>query len=45
MNFEYSPKVQSFKAELNRFMEDHILPNDRRWHEIVHSGAYPSEVF
>lgn len=44
MNFEYSPKVQSFKAELNRFMEDHILPNDRRWHEIVHSGAYPSEV-
>ncbi|MBN9551770.1 MAG: acyl-CoA dehydrogenase family protein [Alphaproteobacteria bacterium] len=44
MNFEYSPKVQSFKAELNRFMEDHILPNDRRWHEIVNSGAYPSEV-
>lgn len=44
MNFEHSPKVQSFRTELNRFMEDHILPNDRRWHEIAHSGAYPSEV-
>ncbi|RUU51672.1 acyl-CoA dehydrogenase, partial [Mesorhizobium sp. M2C.T.Ca.TU.002.02.1.1] len=44
MNFEYSPKVQSFRTELNRFMEEHILPNDRRWHEIVHSGIYPSEV-
>jgi acyl-CoA dehydrogenase len=44
MNFEHSPKVQSFKAELDRFMEQHILPNDRRWHEIVHAGAYPSEV-
>jgi acyl-CoA dehydrogenase len=44
MNFEYSPKVQSFRTELNRFMEEHILPNDRRWHEIVYSGIYPSEV-
>lgn len=44
MNFEYSPKVQSFRTDLNRFMEEHILPNDRRWHEIVHSGIYPSEV-
>lgn len=44
MNFEYSPKVQSFRTQLNRFMEEHILPNDRRWHEIVHSGIYPSEV-
>lgn len=44
MNFEHSPKVESFKTELTRFMEDHILPNDRRWQEIVHSGTYPSEV-
>ena len=44
MNFEHSPKVQSFRTQLNRFMEEHILPNDRRWQEIAHSGTYPSEV-
>lgn len=44
MNFEYSQKVLSMKEQLDDFMERHVLPNDRRWHEIAHSGAYPGEV-
>ncbi|MGB3830467.1 MAG: acyl-CoA dehydrogenase family protein [Mesorhizobium sp.] len=44
MDFEYSQKVLSMREQLNDFMERLILPNDARWHEIVHSGTYPSEV-
>lgn len=44
MNFQYSQKVLSMKEQLDDFMERHVLPNDRRWHEIAHSGAYPGEV-
>ena len=44
MNFEYSQKVLSMKEQLDDFMQRHVLPNDRRWHEIAHSGAYPGEV-
>lgn len=44
MDFEYSDKVESLRARLRLFMEQHILPSNRRWHEIARSGIYPSEV-
>lgn len=44
MDFEYSDKVESLRARLCLFMEQHILPSNQRWHEIARSGIYPSEV-
>lgn len=44
MDFEYSNKVESLRAQLRLFMEQHILPSNQRWHEIARSGVYPSEV-
>ncbi len=44
MDFEYSRKVLSMREQLNEFMERHILPNDKRWHELAHSGKYPTEL-
>src|SRR5262245_27274028 len=37
MDFEYSPKVQELRKRLIAFMEEHIYPNDHKWHEHVKS--------
>ena len=38
MNFDYSPKVQAMRERLLAFFEQHIYPNERRFHEQVHEG-------
>ena len=32
MSFEYSEKVQSLRTRLTAFMDEHIYPNEGRWH-------------
>ncbi|MBI3372461.1 MAG: acyl-CoA dehydrogenase family protein [Betaproteobacteria bacterium] len=33
MDFEYSPRVQALRKRLLAFMDEHIYPNERKWHE------------
>ena len=35
MNFDYSPKVQAYRERLLAFFEQHIYPNEPRFHEEV----------
>ncbi|MDM4767118.1 acyl-CoA dehydrogenase family protein [Pelomonas sp. SE-A7] len=35
MNFDYSPKVQQMRERLLAFMDQHIYPNERRFHEEI----------
>ncbi|CAG9266945.1 acyl-CoA dehydrogenase family protein [Paraburkholderia unamae] len=41
MDFAYSPKVEALRAQLSAFMETHIVPRMRQWHEEVSAGQYP----
>jgi len=38
MDFDYSPKVQELRARLQRFMDDHVVPNELRFDTEVAEG-------
>jgi acyl-CoA dehydrogenase len=38
MDFGYSPKVRELQSRLQAFMEAHVYPNERRFHEEVDEG-------
>ena len=38
MDFEFSPKVKELQSRLSAFMDEHIYPNEKRFHEEVCSG-------
>src|SRR4029078_3094582 len=38
MDFEYSAKVKDLQARLNAFMDAHVYPNERRFHDQVAEG-------
>ncbi len=38
MNFDYSPKVEQLRARLLAFFDDHIYPNERRYHEEIEAN-------
>jgi acyl-CoA dehydrogenase len=44
MNFEYSQKIQLLCHQLEEFMQEHVLPANRRFHELASQGVYPLEV-
>jgi acyl-CoA dehydrogenase len=35
LNFDYTPKVQELRKRLIAFMDEHIYPNEHKWHEHV----------
>ena len=37
MNFDYTPKVQELQKKLRAFMDEHVYPNEHKWHEHVKS--------
>src|SRR3954454_23318934 len=37
MNFDYTPKVQDLRKQLTAFMNEHIHPNEHKWHAHVRS--------
>lgn len=41
MNFAHSPRVEALRAQLERFMEDLILPRLADWKREVETGTYP----
>ena len=38
MEFAYSDKVRSLQARLERFMHEHVYPNERRFHDEVEAN-------
>jgi acyl-CoA dehydrogenase len=38
MNFDYSPKVRQFQQKLQGFMEEHVYPNEAKFHEQLGLG-------
>ena len=44
MDFAHSAKVEALRAHVKRFMQDEILPRNRRWLELAEAGTYPLEV-
>ncbi|MFA7505943.1 MAG: acyl-CoA dehydrogenase family protein [Burkholderiaceae bacterium] len=38
MDFEYSPRVKKMQAQLLSFMDEHIYPNEQRYHEEVEAN-------
>jgi acyl-CoA dehydrogenase len=39
MDFEYSPKVRDLQARLAAFMDAHVYPNEKRFHDEVDEGG------
>ena len=39
MEFEYSPKVQTLRHQVQGFMDDHVVPAQARWEREVAGGA------
>ena len=44
MDFAYSPRVQALQQQVQRFMDDLILPSHRDWHRWADAGVYPIDV-
>src|SRR5258706_9965169 len=38
MDFDYSPKVQDLRKRLAAFMDEHVYPNEQRFHDEVGDG-------
>src|ERR1700677_990010 len=41
MDFAYSPKVEALRTQVRAFMDAHIVPRIRQWHDEVSAGRYP----
>ncbi|QCP53145.1 acyl-CoA dehydrogenase [Trinickia violacea] len=41
MDFAYSPKVEALRTQVRTFMDTHIVPRIRQWHDEVSAGQYP----
>ena len=44
MDFAFSPRVQALQAQVQRFMDDLVLPSNRDWQRYADAGYYPSDV-
>ena len=44
MDFEYSPKVQEFRARVREFMDRYVVPANTRWRREVAEGLNPPPV-
>ncbi len=38
MDFCHSEKVRALQQRLMAFMDEHVYPNEQRWHEEIHTG-------
>jgi len=38
MNFDYSEKVQELREELMQFMDEHVYPNEKTFHEQLNAA-------
>ncbi len=45
MDFAYTDKVKDLQARLVRFMDEHVYPNERRYHEEVEANRAAGNVW
>jgi acyl-CoA dehydrogenase len=45
MDFAYSDKVKALQQKLQRFMDEHIYPNERRFHEEVEANRAKGDAW
>lgn len=45
MNFEYTPKVNNLREKVSRFMDAHIYPLEREYHEWTHNPETMWQAF
>jgi len=38
MHFEHSAKVKDLQSRVTAFMDEHVYPNERLWHEQINTG-------
>ncbi|PRX92206.1 acyl-CoA dehydrogenase family protein [Paraburkholderia sp. BL25I1N1] len=41
MFFAHYPKVEDLMRRVRSFMDEHIVPRQRQWHDEVHAGRFP----
>jgi acyl-CoA dehydrogenase len=41
VDFSYNERTQQLRAQLNNFMQDHIIPRIGQWRDEVAAGQYP----
>ena len=39
MDFEYSPKTRELQARLLKFMDDHVYPNEKAYHDELQANT------
>ncbi len=39
MEFDYSTKVQELRSRVDAFMQEHVFPNERRFHDEVEENT------
>src|SRR5579859_7531354 len=44
MDFAYSPKVEALSAQLQAFMDEHVVPANIAWRRLYEQGTYPLSV-
>jgi acyl-CoA dehydrogenase len=44
MDFGYSPRVEKLRQRVSAFMDEFVVPADKRWHAQAESRNYPVEV-
>ena len=40
MDFNHSPKARAFQQRLSAFMDEHVYPNEKRYHDEINSGDH-----
>ena len=45
MDFEYSPRVKQLREKLMAFMDEHIYPNEARYHQEVEANRRAGDAF
>jgi len=41
MDFTYSATCEEMRLRVRAFLDEHILPRNKQWHDEVHAGTYP----
>ena len=44
MDFQYSDKPRALQRQLQDFMDRHVLPHHRQWHDQAEAGTHPTQL-
>ncbi len=42
MDFQYSDKTRAMQRQLQDFMDRHVMPHHRQWHDLAEAGTHPT---